>query len=58
MAAATVLIIADNLQPLALPDPVSAPVIQPAPAAMPAAVAHSDAWNEIIEFANEDDFHF
>ena len=63
MAAATVLIAADNSQPPALSDPVSAPVTQPFPAAIPAAVDHSrsysnDAWNEIVEFADEEDFHF
>jgi hypothetical protein len=62
-AAAAVLIAADDSQPPALPDPVSAPVTQPFPAAIPAAVDHSrsysnDAWNEIVEFADEEDFHF
>ena len=62
-AAATVLIAADNSQPPALSDPVSAPVTQPFPAAIPAAVDDSrsysnDAWNEIVEFADEEDFHF
>ena len=50
-AAATVLITADNSQPPAFPDPVSAPATQPFPAAIPAAVDHShSAWDE--------DFHF
>ena len=40
-AAATVLITADNSQQPALPDPVSAPVTQPSPSAIPAAVDHS-----------------
>ena len=62
-AAATVLIAADNSQPPALSEPVSAPVTQPFPAAIPAAVDDSrsysnDAWNEIVEFADEEDFHF
>ena len=61
-AAATVLITADNTQPPAFPDPVSAPVTQPSPAAIPAVVDHShsasnDAWNEIVEFVDEEDFH-
>ena len=64
-AAATVVITADNSQPPAFPDPVSALVTQPSPAAIPAAVDHSHsasasnhAWNEIVDFADEDDFHF
>ena len=52
MAAATVLITADNFLPLALH------VLVSAPAAIPATVVHSDAWIEIIEFADGDDFHF
>lgn len=47
-AAATVLIAADNTHPPASSDPVSASVTQP---------FSTDAWDEVIEFPDEDDFH-